>query len=246
MTNKQLKKLYRDIRVSCYNWWDANRDLDKLHLTASEYLELCKFAIALYPDQILHVRADKMSDSDYYTVCKVMASHGTVTNDLKYEKLKGAGAIFDIWETALLNKQGYFDGRTTIYAIKSAQEKNKYLSPREYAQICLIMYLKFPGKVTMRDICTLYNRGLLTDADVEPVVNKIIAHATMDFYEPFDTAVNTAYKYDTAFPQSGLSAQNKAWLDALRNAQFKILNNKIKFENHLGDALRNMSQSHSK
>lgn len=243
MTNKQLKKLYRDIRVSCYNWWDANRDLDKLHLTPSEYMELCKFAINLYPDQILHVRTDKISDTDYYEVCKVMASHGTVTNDVKYEKLKSAGAIFDIWETALLNKQGYFDGRTTIYAIRGAQEKNKYLSDRDYAKICLIMYIKFPGKITPREICVLYNRGLLSEKDIAPMVQKIIAHATMDFYDPFYTAVSTAHKYDLAFGNSASNiAQNQKWLEALRNAQFQILGHK----NNIQDVLREKSMAYSK
>ena len=247
MTNKKLKKIRSAIRASCYNWWDLNRDFDKLHLTEVEYLELCKFAINLYPDQILHVRTDKISDADYYAVCKVMALHGTVTNDVNYDKLKRVNAVYDIWETAMLNKQGYFDGRTTIFAIKNAQQKFKYLPERDYAKICLIMYLKFPGKISKNDICDMHKRGLLTDADVEFMVRKIIEFATMDFYEPFDTAVNTAYKYDMAFGSSGnITPQDKKWLDTLRNAQFKILGNKIKFENNLGNALLQKSTEHSK
>ena len=81
----------------------------KLNFTESEYVEIAKFAIDLYPTQMYRVHYDRLSPNNYYEICKVAAKHGVIQS-MRYDYLSKAkiknvkNPVFDIMKIALDSK----------------------------------------------------------------------------------------------------------------------------------------------
>ena len=101
----------RNIQKSHYFWMQIYLEYDSYGLTESEYVDIAKFAIDLYPTQLNRVLCKRISANNYYEICKVMAKHGYF-NFVKYEKLKQAkidGAqnpVLNIIKIAIENCRG--------------------------------------------------------------------------------------------------------------------------------------------
>lgn len=94
---KYIEDIKAAIKRTHYWWMDLYVSYDEYHnLSEQEYLEIAKFAIDLYPDQMHRVRTDKLSANNYYEICTVMAQHG-VFYDVNIEKLQQA----DVKESVL-------------------------------------------------------------------------------------------------------------------------------------------------
>jgi len=103
----------RNIQRSHYFWMEIYAYYDAYYgsLTESEYVDIAKFAINLYPTQLSRVLDEKISANNYYEICKVMAKRGYF-HSIKYEKLKQAkisgvqNPVFDIVKIAIENCRG--------------------------------------------------------------------------------------------------------------------------------------------
>ena len=108
---KYIESIKDSIKRSHYYWMCICLDYDSYGLTESEYVDIAKFAIDLYPTQLNRVLDKIISANDYYEICKVMAKRGYFLF-VKYEKLKQAkingmqDPVFDIVQIAIENCRG--------------------------------------------------------------------------------------------------------------------------------------------
>ena len=106
-----IECIKQNIQQSQYYWMKIYSEYDSYGLTESEYVDIAKFAINLYPTQLSRVLDEKISANNYYEICKVMAKRGYF-HSIKYEKLKQAkingvqNPVFDIIKIAIENCRG--------------------------------------------------------------------------------------------------------------------------------------------
>ncbi|MBO4672073.1 MAG: hypothetical protein J5608_00275 [Alphaproteobacteria bacterium] len=151
-------------------YYDAFEKQDGL--TRDEYYEISKFAVNTYPDQIVGVRADKMTDARYYEVCKIMANNGVFSNfDFAKANRGRDGGVYRIAQTAIesFGKLEYHDELSTaIRRINEVARGSEYMTQIEAARVLFHMWLvvqnPWVSGVSNQRIADMYNKGLITEA----------------------------------------------------------------------------------
>lgn len=174
-------------------------------LTRDEYYEISKFAVNTYPDQIVGVRADKMTDARYYEVCKIMANNGIFVNfDFAKANRGRDGGTYRIAQTAIESFgkiEHYNELKNTIRNINDVARGLEDMTQAEAARVLFHMWLVVQNPwisgISNQKIADMYNKGLITEALAGQYVKQVYnASQTQKF-----TAVLQDYDYsETGIP----------------------------------------------
>ena len=81
-----IQSLKDQIKDSHYYWLLLCENYESHGLSGDEYFEIAKYAIDLYPGQMNRLRDDKLTNEQYFEICKVSFVYGKLSF-IKFDKL---------------------------------------------------------------------------------------------------------------------------------------------------------------